>query len=271
MTPATRRFYARYHLLATILPAYLQGVLLAGLLFWQAGQAGGGVASWALAGAWGVCCVAGVELLSRLGFVLAGTPARRIVPDPADAAKLTEVLAPPPGGAIALNPALVEIGEVPLLAAGGYTPDQLWISTHTLRATSCTDLRLLLAHERAHVMSRDLLRFVLAAAFWGISWPVAQIARGDLWWLLAWAFLQGALWLHMRQLLEARQERNADCHAAARTDPAEYGRALARYLAQFELPGSVVLRTARLRGLGMDAAAIKHLLAEQATLQPVND
>jgi hypothetical protein len=264
MTPATRRFYARYHLLAAILPSYLQGLLLAALLFFQHGLAAGinHEAGWVITGVWALTCLAGYELFTRMGFVLAGTPARRVPPDHAEEALLADALTPPSGGAIELKPALVEIGEVPLLAAGGYTPDQLWISTHTLRATPLADLRLLIAHERAHVASSDLSRFLLATAFWGISWPVAQIAQGNLLWLLAVAFLQGAIWLHLRQHLNARLERIADHAAAQQVDQDTYAKALVGYLAQFEPPNSTGLRAARLRGLGLSPEAIQHVLEE---------
>lgn len=261
MTPATRRFYTRYHMLAAILPSYLQGLLLAGLLFVQHGLANGNhEAGWVLTGVWVIACLAGFELLSRMGFVLAGTPARRVEPDGADAAMVADALAPSPGETFEFKIALVDIGDVPLLAAGGYTPDQLWISTHTLRHTSPANLRLLAAHERAHAQSADLWRFLLAAAFWGLSWTVAQIARGDLLWLLAMAFLQGALWLHLRQLLNARLERAADRAAAKQHGNEAYAKALVEYLAQLEPPGSTGLRTARLRGLGLDHEAIQQLL-----------
>ncbi len=261
MSPATRKFYTRYHLLATIAPSYLQGLLLAGLLFLHHGVAGGNrEAGWVITGLWVLTCLAGFELFSRTGFVLAGTPARRIQPSGTEAAQIDAAITPPPGGGVVLKPALVEIGEVPLLAAGGYMPEQLWISTYTLRATTPADLRLLVAHERAHAQSSDLSRFLLAAAFWGLSWPVAQIARGDLLWLLACAFLQGALWLHLRQLLTARSERVADIAAAAVTELDTYAQALARYLAQFEPGGSTRLRTARLLGLGLRQDEIKQYI-----------
>ena len=263
MTPATRRFYARYHLLVAILPSYLQGLMLAGLLFLHAGLAAGSrEAGWVIAGVWALACIAGFELFSRIGFVLAGTPARRIEPAENEAALLEEAIAPPPGGGVELKPALVEIGEVPLLAAGGYTPDQLWISTHTLRATPVASLRLLIAHERAHVQASDMSRFILAAAFWGLSWPVAQIAQGDMLWLLACAFLQGAIWLHLRQLLNARSERTADLTAAALTDRELYAVALAHYLAKFEPQGSTGLRRQRLRGLGLSPEQVEQLLEQ---------
>jgi hypothetical protein len=262
MTPATRQFYTRYHLLAAILPAYLQGLLLAGLLFLQHGLAAGlsREGGWVITGVWALTCLAGFELFSRMGFVISGTPARRVTPEPDEETLLADALAPHPGAALELKPALVELGEVPLLAAGGYTPDQLWISTHTLHGTPAASLRLLVAHERAHVQAGDLSRFLLAAAFWGLSWPIAQIAQGNLLWLLAVAFVQGALWLHLRQIMNARAERTADLRAAQTADVELYAKVLAVHLAEFEPPGSTSLRESRLRGLGLDQAAIQRLL-----------
>lgn len=269
---AARRFYTHYHLLTTFIPAYLQGLLTYALLWLQAdmGAQAGSEARWMFIGLWVLACLAGSELLERIGFTVFGFERRVVEPDGGQERQLAGLAQPQEEGGQQLRPRLLELGEVPLLAVGGPRPDMLWASTHTLTHTPPEHLRALVVHERAHVGQQDHRRFILAAGLWALSWPVAVLLDYGMLWLLAAAFLHSAVWVHLKYQWQMREEREADTAAAEVMGREEYAAVLARYLGQLEADKRSPLRRARLKGLGLAEDDVQRLIreADDAALGP---
>jgi hypothetical protein len=276
MDRAARAFYARYYLLTVLLPPYVMALLFyttAWLLSPASPLSARG--STTVFFGFGFLVFIGVSrLLSALGFWLSGIPQARVAPTADDLRRLHDcLLLPPdwgsgrpsargPDATELLVPALIELGPVPYLAAGGLDPRQLWISTCTLRSLEPVELRYLVAHEYAHVLNSprgcgcawpDLLWLVA----YPLSWWLAGLNPGL---IAAAGLLHALLWLRISYALRLRDEVRADAWAAEHLDRQAYARALADYHRRVYPDGPHAAMRYRLRKLGLDSNQIEELL-----------
>jgi hypothetical protein len=281
MTPAVRAFYTRYYLLTALAPAYLMALVFYG-------------AAWLLSPAsplrlvfggpvffgFGVFVFIGLSrILGALGFLLAGVPRARVAPGADERRKLHEALdgalaAPaepglsasrPPPDAVVLEPVLVELGPVPFLSIGGFLPNQLWISTHTLRNTDARALSFLCAHERGHVATGGGCACAWYDALWLVAYPLAVLFADAGMPLLtaAAALLHAIAWIRLTYQLRLRAEARADRWAVERTDRRGYALALVKFHRQIAGRASSTARL-RLRRLGFSEEEIEDVLSAGA-------
>jgi hypothetical protein len=264
MPPPARAFWRRYYLQTVLLPAYAQALLYygaAGLAVWGLGHPHAApallVGLYAGAGVLLILALAATVLSGTSAFVR-GLAARRI-PAAADVeARLAALQSD--GQLPALTPVVFELGATPLLAlgAGAY---ELWVSTHTLRATPDAALRCLIAHERAHAVTPRGCGAGLL--LWLLAIPACWLTRA---YPLCWAALAAlhvSLWLRWQQWQTDRREAAADRRAAELCGRSQYAAALAAYLATFDEPGHAALLRRRLRAMGLDEDEIRRLGIER--------
>jgi len=276
MARAAREFYARYYTLTVLLPPYAMALLFY-TTAWLLSPASplsarGGTAVFF---GFGFLVFIGISrVLAALGFWLSGVPQARVRPTADDLRRLHEALQLPPAwetgrpaaadpdARALLLPALVELGEVPYLAAGGLDPRQLWISTYTLRGGDPEQLRFLVAHEYAHVLQAP---GGCGCAWHDLTWLIAYPLS---WWLagisppliLAAALLSALLWLRIAYALRLRGEVRADRWVAERLDKLAYARALAAYQRAIRPEGEHGALRHRLRRLGLSPEQIAAVL-----------
>lgn len=279
---ATRSFYTRYYLLTAIAPAYVMALVFYGSawLFSPAsplpGLLGGTVFY-----VGGVLVFIGISrLLSALGFWLSGVPRAQVEPSAADRVKLHSVLgdapaetgeqgapepAPAPSGhELALQPLLVELGEVPLLSVGGFSPSQLWISTHTLRTMDEGTLSYLVAHERGHLATGP--RSCGCAWYdvlWLVAYPLAVLLSPLPLLIVATALLHALLWLRLAHWMRLKSEARADRWAADHTDLTGYARALIAFHHQVSGGGGGPNARRRLISMGLSPEEAGRLLESE--------
>ena len=252
MSPETRSFYTGYRLLTSILPTYL----LTALFF---------CAGWYLnpfiAGHEGVMWVGGVILFvgisriaSLLGFMLSPVPRSLVSPDASQAGKLHEALDHSDADA---QPRLVELGNVPFLAAGGLGP-AVWISTYTLERLQVEQLSCLLRHESEHL--RKGCSFAWWDLLWLLPWPLGWLLAAQPAYYLASAVLFAWCWLRLQSWLRWCDEIAADKAAADVCGRGQYARAMVRHLVEFETVPQSPLRRSRLAALGFTKPEIDELL-----------
>ena len=257
-----RWFYLRYHLLVYALPSYLLSFSAYGIAWvaWLVTATGGVRQAWPVFILWALVCYFGAPVYGALGFILTGLWTRKTNLEPEYSTKLANALACQQDAKTDIVVTPVELGPVPLIAAGGFHAKQLWISTKTLRSTDPDTLRCLVAHEQAHMLIREYRwEPLMRTLFWAVSLPLAYLAR-DAWPLmLVDAVAHVSLGLRMDYALRARQERTADQQAAQVCGRNHYVRALASYLRQFEQPGKRFNLRARLQRMGLDNAELNEL------------
>lgn len=269
MSASAHSFYRRLSLLTAGLPALVLGMLFYGtaLLLWPVGlltQVASAIIGQplALSGFLLLAFIGLSRILSWLGFMASGVPARRRKPDATQQLLLDELLARGSAVALPLAPQLVELGPVPYLAAGGLTGNELWISTHTLGNTPLSVLRCMVAHEAGHVVlgSRRL-----GCAWVDLTWLAAYVVADLLaQWPLAIAAaaaLHISLWLRLQAWYAARAEEAADRWAAQQTSLLGYARSLAVYMTAIEQPGGPLLRR-RLAALGLEPEQLEMIMEE---------
>ena len=280
MNAATRSFYTRYYLLTAIAPAYAMALVFYGSawLFSPAsplpGLLGGTVFY-----VGGVLVFIGISrLLGALGFWLIGVPRAQVEPSAADRVKLHAVLGdapaaagesgeseppPAPGGHhLALQPVLLKLGDVPFLSVGGFTPNQLWISTHTLRSLDERTLAYLIAHERGHLATGPrTCGCAWYDVLWLIAYPLAVLLSPLPLLIVAAALLHALLWLRLAHWMRLKSEARADRWAVDRTDPQGYARALVLFHRQVSgAAGGSSNARRRLIGMGLSQDEADQLL-----------
>jgi hypothetical protein len=282
VNPATRSFYTRYYLLTAIAPAYVMALIFYGSA-WLFSPASplprllGGTVFYV----GGVLVFIGISrLLGALGFWLSGVPHSQTEPSATDRVKLHAVLGdtpaaagqhgaaePPPargGHEVALQPALVELGEVPLLSVGGFTPNQLWISTHTLRTTDERTLGYLVAHERGHLATGPrTCGCAWYDVLWLVAYPLAVLLSPLPLLIAAAALLHALLWLRLAHWMRLRSEARADRWAAECTDPQGYARALVLFHRQVSGTGGAPNARRRLLNMGLSPDEAGRLLESE--------
>jgi Zn-dependent protease with chaperone function len=268
MAPAARSFWRRYYLLTVLLPAYAQAVLYYGAaaltVRWLAvtslaSGTGGAPLAWSAGLLLGVIGLS--RLLEMLALGLSGVRARAVPPGADEAQRLTALQANP--DLPLLSPVLLELGAVPFLACGGPAQDELWISTHTLRATPEDQLQALVAHEQAHA-ALPPRRWDWAELSWLLAYPACWLAHDNVLWVCATAALHVSLWLRWRQGQIDRREAAADRSAAASVGREVYARALATNLGG---AGLTPLLRRRLGAMGLSPAEVERLLVEFQELE----
>lgn len=276
MAGAGRAFYARYYMLTVLLPPYAMALLFyttAWLLSPASPLAPGGGTAVFLG--FGFLVFIGISrVLNAMGFWLSGVPQARVRPRADDLRRLHEAVQLPPAWEVGrpaaanpdacalLQPALVELGAVPYLAAGGLDPRQLWISTFTLRGGDPEQLRYLVAHEYAHVLQAP---GGCGCSWHDLTWLVAYPLS---WWLagisppliMAAGLLHALLWMRIAYTLRLRGELRADRWVAERLAKLEYARALAAYQRAIQPEGPLPALRYRLRKLGLSPEQIAEVL-----------
>ncbi|MCB1217664.1 hypothetical protein KDL44_09730 [bacterium] len=255
MSPETQRFYTAYRLQTSIIPVYLLTALFF-TLGWYFNPLIPGRGTGLMFG--GVVLFLGISRLAGwLGFMLSRVPKSVVQPDADQAAKLGRL---GPEGGVPLELRLVEIGNVPFLAAGGGIAPLVWLSTHSLGRLSEEDLRCLLEHERAHL--RQGCSFAGWDFLWLLPWPLGWLLAAEPLYYLATAILFAWAWLRLQGWLRWREELSADKAAANACGRDNYARAMAKHLAEFEtVPGSP-LRRSRLTALGLSPTEIDGVLQD---------
>lgn len=254
MSPETRSFYTAYRLQTSIIPVYV----LTALFFymgWYMNPLRPGTQSFMFSG---VVILFGISrIIGWLGFQLSRVPRSVATPDAAQAAQLRDALERLESP---LQLRLVQIGNVPFLAAGGAFSPTVWISTHTIERLEVDELACLLEHETAHLLPGCGL------AFWDLLWLNA--------WLLGWLFgsapplyLASAVifawaWLRLQGWLRSREELRADRAAVKACGREQYAHAMLRHLAEFESSPGSPLRRQRLAALGFSEPQINELLQD---------
>jgi hypothetical protein len=168
-----RSFYRRYQLLTFVLPAFASAAAIFSVQLLSLRYTFDQDRS--LYFFWGtVLLVVGalaMPFFMSLGFKLSGLARLARSPSPDEQARLKPALEPRGSLNQEFQTRVLDLGDVPFLAAGGQRPVCLWISSAVLERASAEDLPYLIAHEKAHLAARGW--FDDAFAYWAFFMMVA--------------------------------------------------------------------------------------------------
>lgn len=254
-TPETRSFHQALAIWTDWLPAYL----LTALFFaagWFLNPFREGLGGSFMFG--GVVLFLGISRIARqLGFRSSGIPGHALEEGSAYDARLGELQR---RLQLPVDLRAVDIGDVPLVEAGGMLAPVLWVSTHTLDRLSDDELhvvafqRLRQEPQGCGLQWLDLL--------WLLPWPLALLLRDLPAFYVAAAVLFALEWLQLQRIAEGMATSRADREAVAMFGRQEFARAVVRHGVELEtVPGSPLLRR-RLASLDFPPREIDELLQD---------